>query len=113
MSCKLCQVRGKTWNGDNPKCAFESESFSKDNWNCATLNELRDIAEKNEMSFRHNDESIGVIPTGFGFIVMTWYKNRGQTGNALFMLDNEKEKSLTIKKAENTIDYWKKVRKHK
>jgi len=46
MACRLCEQRGKTWEGSDPKCAFESYGFSHDNWNCATMNRLREIAKR-------------------------------------------------------------------
>ncbi|EMT54781.1 hypothetical protein I532_04215 [Brevibacillus borstelensis AK1] len=94
MPCKLCVERGKPWSGDDPRCAFERETFSPDNWNCATMNALRNIAEA--QGHTHRDDmgpcSIGFVPfegDDAGYIVMTWYKNRGRTGNAVVMRDSE------------------------
>ena len=42
--CPLCKKRGKTWEGDDPVCALKNGKFSDDNWNCATMNKLREIA---------------------------------------------------------------------
>jgi hypothetical protein len=55
MACKLCNERGKTWNGDDPVCAFENGVFSNDNWNCATMNKLRNISEELDKSMRHDN----------------------------------------------------------
>jgi len=102
MTCKLCQERGKTWDGADPQCAFESDVFSPDNWNCATMNTLRDIAESLGTTMHRDldDASIGYVPLGddgeySGYVVMTWYKNRGRTGNALIMWDDEPVEELT------------------
>lgn len=122
MACKLCENRGKTWEGDNPKCAFDENGvFNSDNWNCATMNKLRDIADSMDTDFRDDNScgSIGYVPmdndyapdnfdTFGGYIVMSWYKNRGRTGNAVFMTDDGTT-PLTIKHAEvaiKTYDEW-------
>lgn len=42
MTCKACEKRGKTWEGDDPRCAFEDREFD-DNWKCATVGLIRDI----------------------------------------------------------------------
>lgn len=115
MACRLCEERGKDWNGDDPVCAFEDNEFSSDNWNCATMNELRSISEEVGMGWRDDLScgSIGYVPmdndyapddfeTNGGYIVMTWYKERGRTGNAVFMTDDETV-PLTIKHAEVAI----------
>ena len=98
--CKLCKERGKTWEGSDPICAFPHGVFDKRNWNCATMNRLREIvkSEDNEFTFYHRDDyitnSIGIIFCGSGFdaevegltLIMKWYKDRGATDNA-FLLD--------------------------
>src|SRR5690606_38007902 len=116
MACRLCEERGKTWEGSDPKCAFNSHGeFIKDNWNCATMNKLRIIADEIG-TVQRDDNSCGTIgyvpmnndyaPDDFdtfgGYIVMMWYKDRGKTGNALFMTDDETI-PLTIKHAELAI----------
>src|SRR5690554_8122300 len=37
MICTECLIRGKDWEGSDPKCAFDNDEklFSTDNWNCA------------------------------------------------------------------------------
>ena len=107
MTCQMCTERGKTWNGSDPQCAFEDGIFNADNWNCATMNELRAIAENISISYRHdpNAASFGAVPFESGFIVMTWYKNRGKTGNAQVMWDDEPTKPLTEEIALEAIKY--------
>jgi hypothetical protein len=115
MPCRLYIERGKVWAGDDPKCAFENGVFSSDNWNCATMNRLRMIAEILGTTMRDDNScgSIGYVPvdndyapadfdTDGGYIVMTWYKDRGRTGNAVFMTDEGTE-LLTIRHAELAI----------
>ncbi len=106
--CPMCQQRGKNWSGSDPVCAFKTGIFSTDNWNCATVNELRDIATRRGVCDRRDMDSasIGVVPIEEGYIVMTWYKERGRTGNALVMWDDEKERPLTLQDAEEAMRRW-------
>ena len=53
MNCKPCEKRGQTWPGSPPKCAFQGEFFSADNWNCATMNLLRDAIEDQKVYSGH------------------------------------------------------------
>ena len=48
MTCKRCKERVKGWKGDDPTCCFETGVFHSEGWNCATMNELRDLAETPE-----------------------------------------------------------------
>jgi len=97
MSCYFCKKRGKTWTGDDPNCAFPNGRFNHVNWNCATMNYLRDISEELGLTWRYNDSSFGAVPFEInrdqlpnqGYIFMTWYKRRGKTGNAVVMEDDE------------------------
>lgn len=121
MVCRLCKERGKTWEGSDPVCAFESGVFSPDNWACATMGKLRRLSEELGHSDRDDDScgSIGYVPLsdnyapdtyeGFGgYIVMMWYKERGRVGNAVFMTDEGTE-PLTLEQAEiaiKTAERW-------
>ena len=116
--CKQCELRGKTWNGDEPQCGFVDGVFTSDNWMCATLLGLRHIAEDNDCVHRVEDDNIGVIPVScyindvsyVGFIVLVWYKSRGKTSNAYYMRDGYEPTELTLELAEeilNTTD-WRK-----
>jgi hypothetical protein len=98
MPCKLCLERGKTWDGDDPRCAFETGVFSPNNWNCATMNRLRQISRDKIGSYYRDDmaaASIGYVPFEDGYVVMTWYKDRGRTGNAFIAYDDEPIRELT------------------
>ncbi|HET7616630.1 MAG TPA: hypothetical protein VFK27_06665 [Bacillales bacterium] len=124
--CKRCRDRGKTWSGDDPRCAFPDGVFTSHNWNCATMNILRDIADKFGKTYRDDNScgSFGYIPmdhdyapddfdTLGGYIAMAWYKERGKTGNAVFMTDDETV-PLTTKHAElaiHTSEVWSKRRR--
>lgn len=105
--CKACAERGQTWNGSPPKCAFESGEFSPDNWNCATLNQLRDLVYEGQyelpagVSYQYcDDQKYATVRvdhveggendegTALGLALwMSWYKNRGAT-DALWLLDS-------------------------
>lgn len=76
------------------RCAFTASGrFRKNNWNCETMIALRGAA-----FFRHRDDfvngSIGVVEmpdeTGprddvKGFLVLTWYKDRGGSPGATWL----------------------------
>jgi len=104
MPCKRCLARGQTWNGDKPKCAFDG-NFAE-NWNCATLNELRDIVYEGQspmppgVDYQYcedrkyatvkiddvelaNGNSIGLA------LWVSWYKSRGTTDAAWILAGDE------------------------
>ncbi len=82
-----------------------------------TLNRLRDAADEDPAyRYRHDDiGSIGVVPVpliegedheecrGGGFIMMTWYKNRGRTTRA-YRVDETVCEPLTLAAAEEAIE---------
>jgi hypothetical protein len=79
FQCPRCQERVKDWEGDDSKCGFdENGNFLEHNWNCATLNALRDKANANRVW--SDDYSMSIIQTfDVGFGILRWYKSRGQT----------------------------------
>lgn len=106
MTCLACLSAGMKppHFGSPRRCAFESGIFSTDNWQCATLNALRDLA-----IFSHRDDmengSICVIPLPVndiqqGYIVLSFYKDRGSVGRAIVMNDEEEPKVLTLQVAD-------------
>lgn len=97
MPCPRCIERGQTWQGDPPKCAFETGVFVQDNWNCATLNALRET-----VSTVYSEENrIAVIPNHEGdFVLLFWYKSRGQTIQAMWVDDEGKIHELKLEQAE-------------
>lgn len=111
MTCKMCRERGETWPGDDYKCAFEHGDFNTANWHCATMNALRERAEELGTTFRDNNAagSIGYVPFEgddySGYIVMTWHKNRGHTGFAQIMSDDNWPRPLTEKEALEALAY--------
>lgn len=62
-----------------PRCAFNADgSFNSDNWNCALMNKLRDLAEESEVW--NEDEYASIIPIPeYGWAILFWYKHRGKT----------------------------------
>lgn len=123
MACSRCQKRGQTWEGSAPRCAFEHGVFTTDNWNCATMNELRALAYEAKAiaepvrdwqpgwAFRDDmaAASFGVLYVpetkrgGGYYICMSWYKQRGKTGRAITMQDDSAPQLLTIEEAEDAI----------
>ena len=102
--CKKCDDRGQVWSGSVPQCAFENnETFSSVNWNCATMNELREIAEENAQW--NEDQFIGTIPIieDGTFVVLSWYKSRGRTEGAWFV-DETEMTPLSLEQAIHCIE---------
>lgn len=104
--CIRCQTRGKTWDGDDPKCGFKSGIFDTENWNCATLNELRELArdEKQHSKIVYSyDHNAALIPFGPEYISLLWYKSRGRCEQAL-LLNSSGATELTLQYAEAVLD---------
>lgn len=74
------------------------------------MNKLREIADDLGLRYRNDldSASFGAVPFEAGYIVMTWYKERGKTGNALIMRDDEPIKYLTEKSALKAINHYRK-----
>jgi hypothetical protein len=102
MVCAMCEERGKTWEGGDPECAFRGGYFTHGNWNCATMNALREYgletAQRDVETPKHcwnEDQNCLVIPVddhlglSCNFIVLGWYKSRGKTEQAREMTDHE------------------------
>jgi len=102
-ACPRCVARGKAWGGDAPKCAFTSGVFSGDNWQCATMNALRELVEDKPEARWSDDQWAAVIPVESlsDHIVMSWYKHRGCTELAYIVGTKE---PLTLEQAEMALD---------
>lgn len=96
MTCRYCEGKTATTDTSNPefvihreapKCAFPEGVFVDANWDCGTMNHLRDIAEYRNDSIWNEDQWGGIIPVPDAgkFIVLGWYKSRGRTENARVM----------------------------
>lgn len=105
--CPRCEKAGRQpANFGSPRgCAFLSGTFDSDNWNCMTANALRDIVEADDSWRVHSDdEHLGVIPWDGGrFVVLTWYKSRGRTGQIVVMSDNEPIRPLLLSEANEIL----------
>ena len=101
--CKRCEQRGKTWKGDDPRCAFESGEYSPDNWMCATMGALR--AKVESSSFWHDDHNTAIIALNDNprLLILNWYKDRGRTDFAKIVCGNEND-ALTEDLAEEYIN---------
>lgn len=99
MTCAACKARGQTWSGSPPKCAFDG---FENNWNCATLNALREIVYEGQwpmpprVDYQYCDDMKYAtvylddvdLPTGPAMALwVAWYKSRGGT-DALWLLDS-------------------------
>lgn len=91
----MCEKRGKTWNGADPKCGFRANGrFTPDNWNCATLNSLRTAIEDHERWHEDSYYWSGLIPNG-GMLVVAHYKNRGCT-DGVYRVEDDKVRRATL-----------------
>ena len=103
MACDACKARGKTWPGDDPKCGLPNGTFSADNWNCASLNALRDVVYEGQQTmpsgvdYRYCDDQkyatvqVDQIEGVGGALALwvTWYKSRGRTEGAWLMFSDQ------------------------
>ena len=100
MPCKLCRKQLKDWPyPDKPVCYFDDPSS---NWNCATVNEIREICYGGQelphgVDYQYCEDQkyatikIDEIEFDDGCwlaLWVSWYKNRGGT-DALWMLSND------------------------
>ena len=120
MKCKLCTERGKTWNGDDPKCAFDG-AFA-DNWNCATLNALRDICYEGQnpmpgVDYQYcEDQKYATVKIDgiedrrgcrIGLALwVSWYKSRGKTDAVWVLSDDAPPRIPTEEELEAIIVYY-------
>jgi hypothetical protein len=113
MTCAMCKARGKTWQGSDPTCGFESSEFSTDNWNCATIGAIRSICyEGNELpagvDYQYcEDQKYATIKVdhidGLGGALalwLTWYKCRGRTDEMWLLFDGLSPRRPTAEECE-------------
>lgn len=108
FECSRCAARGKTWNGGDPECGFtEDGTFKVDNWNCASLNDLRQWiytgVVSNTIHTYREDYSYVVIdiedvePVEGRYLHLSWYKSRGKTDNIMIVdTDNGVLRTATL-----------------
>lgn len=102
--------RGQTWNGAAPKCAFVGKL--SDNWNCATLNAIRDICYEGQnpmppgVDYQYCEDQkyatvrIDDIEDRRGAHIglalwVSWYKSRGKTDALWILSDSEPPREPT------------------
>lgn len=102
MICKACETRGKTWQGDDPRCAFETGSFG-DNWKCATVSLIRSVCYEGQklqhgVDYQYCEDQkyatvkvshIEDLPEGPLALWVSWYKNRGATDAMWLLFENK------------------------
>ena len=104
-SCPACRNRVKDWDGDDPKCAFVDGVFSGENWNCATMNALRERVESSSRHAVHWNEDVNaaLLPAGGGFLLLAWYKSRGRT--LVLFVDDDSARPATLLDAVQALAY--------
>ncbi len=110
MTCKMCQERGKTWEGGDPICSFPNGGvFTAEGWNCATANAIRDLCgqdgdEHPNADYRAcDDQNYSTIcidevemPTARVLALwVSWYKHRGRTEAMWLLSECEVPRPLT------------------
>ena len=111
MECDACKERGKTWAGDDPRCAFKEGVFDPSNWNCATANLIRDLMAT--VALRYLDQSQGLIVVDVDDIkaiglYVTWYKRRGETEQMWLMSDDNPPRRPTLKECQAILKHLQK-----
>ena len=129
MTCQACVTRGKPEHfGSDPKCAFETESFSGDNWQCVTANEIRGLTEREDdhrihhireenqnyatvslLAFNllvHEDEK-GFIQAQPTCLWVGWYKQRGRTEGMWLMFENLPPRQPTLEECLVILEHYK------
>ena len=106
MNCTACLKRGgKTWEGDDPVCAFpDNGEFIAENWNCATVDFIRDIVYEGQdlpdwVDYQYCDDQkfatinidgmeVGLIEGHPLALWISWYKSRGGTDAMWLLFDD-------------------------
>jgi len=117
--CDACDKRGRTWNGDDPKCAFTDGTFGE-NWNCATVGAIRDICDEGQtdmpsgVDYRYCDgdnyatikvDDIDLEGRPLALWV-SWYKSRGATQAMWLLFDNDSPRLPTEKECVAIVDFY-------
>jgi len=111
--CKRCLEKEKEWSKEHDpiQCAFDNKEniFNTENWNCWTMDVLREKAMDSEIW--NQDQYASLIPYEIqlddwsyiiSYLYLEWYKSRGRTEKLLNM---EKDwKIPTLEEIEKIID---------
>lgn len=124
-ACARCLADPQPKNFGTPRrCAFDKHGVFApgDNWSCATIDALIDHQYRGESIYGH-DETMQIVPRfeppvpgdpnelsyaerdglWSGWIVLTRYKSRGSTSNAVVVGDFPTANLLTLREAEDTL----------
>jgi len=123
--CQRCETRGKIWNGSDPKCFKEDW---ENNWNCATLNEFRELFDywydekpPEGVVYRHYDDQnymmlfIADIDINDNedefpsYLYLSWYKQRGATENVYLLFNGQPCRRPTESEMDIILKYYKKL----
>lgn len=110
VRCRRCIEQDQPPDCGDIRCAFMNGTFEPDNWNCATMNTLRELGQPlgNEqgssgpMLTYVGDQRAKLIPIDSdlqAFIVLGWYKSRGST-EAAYVLHEQRIAPLPLWLAE-------------
>jgi len=106
--CQLCKDNPKDWQGTDPTCAFRNDTFSGENFQCATIKRIRalalDMCESHhqfKLATLSNEEKFAIIPienipafydkeatSNAIALWVQWYKSRGCTSSVLIMFSD-------------------------
>ena len=123
----MCQERGKDWEGSDPNCYFDEPLY--ENWNCATINAIRDICgdwfdeqRNGAVKFSREDTTACLIDIWdcdigaddeYAFsLYVQWYKRRGATERVLLLGENV-TREPTERELLAIIEYYEKLLKGK
>ncbi len=124
MKCLACQKRVKTWNGSDPKCAFESSIFSSDNWNCETVSLIRRMIHKLidtkncvKVQYTSSEQRFATVDISDINIVsedevqpiclyIGWYKDRGCTECMWLMFETQQPRAPTEEECLKIIKHY-------
>ena len=118
-ACVACRERGQTWRGDAPRCAF-SEGVFGENWNCATVNMVRDVCYEGQVldplvHYQYcDDQKYSCINlyeveglSGDPYAAwLTWYKNRGRTDQIWLLYNHQPPQRPTEKDILKIVEYF-------
>lgn len=125
MSCPRCLADPQPESfgpfGSPRTCAFDVEGrFTPENWNCATICLLLELAETKHQQSRQyqpdiwgEDESMQIVwgqghdhEHESGWVIFTRYKHRGCTSSAVHCGDFWPPRPLTIELADHLIQVY-------
>lgn len=104
--CPRCIAQGQPASFASPvECGFPEGIFDSDNWMCATLGRLRGVLPEHLTLYNEDSYAAIVACPGEdeGFLVVSWYKNRGRTSEVRWMCE-EDSRPATLEEVEATIE---------